>query len=142
MCGKAVNNKKNENRSNELAIEVRRDNSCVDSSTDKPTDNSAPSLKYRFLEAVVNGELGSRENSGIIVTLKAFKTYFSDIKTDYVNSFLPAATIETGQRTITHTKFLYRVKKGVYLVHGDVLLEFVAARGRDDEDEDDGLGDE
>ena len=108
-------------------------------------DMKVPSLKHRFLQAIVNGELGCRENSGIIVTLKEFKAYFSDIKTDYVNSFLPAATIETGQRTITHTQYLYRVKKGVYLVHGDVLIEFVADRGLDQQDDerendrDDGL---
>jgi len=131
MCGKEINNKKIEHRNTEAA-----DNSTIE-------NIKQPSLKYRFLEAVVNGELGSRENSGTIVTLKAFRRYFSDIKTDYVNSFLPAATIETGQKTITHTRFLYRVKKGVYLVHGDVLLEFVADRGLEHKNhrQDDELGD-
>jgi len=78
-------------------------------------------LKDRFLEAVVKGALGRIENRGVIVTLKEFKAYFSDIKSDYVNSFLPAATFEPGQSTVTHTKFLFRVRRGVYLVHPDAL---------------------
>jgi len=85
-----------------------------------------PSLKQRFLFAVVKGELGSVENSGVVVSLKAFKAYFSDIKTDYVNSFLPAATFEPGQSTVSHTKYLFRVRKGVYLVHAEAIAEFVA----------------
>ena len=36
-------------------------------------------LKDRFLETVVKGELGSIEISGAIVTLKEFKSFFSDI---------------------------------------------------------------
>ena len=78
-------------------------------------------LKDRFLEAVANGELGTPENDGIVVTLKEFKAYFSDIKTDYINSFLPAATFEPGQNTVTHTKYLFRMRKGAYLLHPDIL---------------------
>ena len=79
-------------------------------------------LKDRFLRAVVLGELGSVENSGIVVTLKEFKRYFSDIKTQYVSSFMPAATFEPGMYTPSHTRFLFRVGKGVYLIHSDVLV--------------------
>ena len=78
-------------------------------------------LKNRLIEAVINGELGSIEDQGIVFTLKEFKSVFHDIKTDYINSFLPAATIEPGRETMTRTKFLFRVRKGVYLVHPDVL---------------------
>ena len=85
-----------------------------------------PSLKQRFLFAIVKGELGSVENAGVVVSLKEFKAYFSDIKTDYVNSFLPAATFEPGQSSVTHTKYLFRVRKGVYLVHAEAIAEFVA----------------
>lgn len=84
-----------------------------------------PSLKQRFLFAIIKDELGSHENSGVVVRLKDFKAYFSDIKTDYINSFLPAATFEPGQSTVSHTKYLYRVRKGVYLVHPDAIDEFV-----------------
>jgi len=78
-------------------------------------------LKDRFLLAVVNGELGRVENSGVIVSLKEFKAHFNDITSDYINSFLPAATIEPGQRSVTNTRYVFRVKKGVYLVHPEVL---------------------
>jgi len=81
-------------------------------------------LKDRFLEAIIKGELGSIENSGIVVTLKEFKAYFCDIKTDYINSFLPAATLEPGQSSVSHTRYLFRVRKGAYLVHPDVLLAY------------------
>ena len=71
--------------------------------------------------AVVKGEIGRIENSGVVVSLKEFKAHFTDIKSDYINSFLPAATIEPGQRSVSHTKYLFRVKKGVYLVPPEVL---------------------
>ena len=80
-------------------------------------------LKDRFIEAVAKGELGTPESAGIVVTLKEFKAYFSDIKSDYVNSFLPAATFEPGQSTVTHTKYLFRLRKGVYLLHPDALAD-------------------
>lgn len=79
-------------------------------------------LKDRFLRAVVLGELGAVENSGMVVTLKEFKRYFRDIKTQYVSSFMPAATFEPGMYTPSHTRFLFRVGKGVYLIHSDVLV--------------------
>jgi len=85
--------------------------------------NTLP-LKDRFLIAVVKGEIGRIENSGVIVSLKEFKAHFNDITSDYINSFLPAATIEPGQRSITNTKYLFRVKKGVYLVHPEVLKSY------------------
>ena len=82
-------------------------------------------LKKRFLDAVVKGELGSVEDRGVVVTLKQFKAYFSDVTTDYNNSFLPASTIEPGRVDMSRTRFLYRLRKGVYLVHVDALDEFI-----------------
>ena len=87
-------------------------------------------LKDRFLRAVVLGELGnldwaSFQLGGVVVTLKAFKLYFSDIKTQYVSSFMPAATFEPGQFTPSHTRFLFRVRKGAYLIHSDVLVAYM-----------------
>jgi len=78
-------------------------------------------LKQRFIEAVKSAELGHITEPGIIVTQKEFKRYFSDIKNQYVTSFLPAATIEPGQISISHTKFVFRLRKGVYLLHEDLL---------------------
>jgi len=78
-------------------------------------------LKDRFLDAVKNGELGTTDDQGTMITLQEFREYFSDIKTQYSLSFLPAATIEPGQHTMTHTKFVFRIGKGVYRVHPDAL---------------------
>ncbi len=78
-------------------------------------------LKDHFLEAINAGELGSIDDRGIVFTLKEFKQVFSYIKSDYINSFLPAATIEAGRDTMTQTKFLFRIRKGVYRVHPDAL---------------------
>lgn len=84
-------------------------------------------LKIRFLEAVSKGELGEVDDFGVVVSLKQFKAYFCDVKSDYINSFLPAAVIETGQYTATHTKYLFRIRKGFYRVHPDALKQYQAA---------------
>lgn len=84
-------------------------------------------LKLRFLEAVSKGELGEEEDFGVVVSLRQFKAYFSDVKSDYINSFLPAAVIETGQYSATHTKYLFRVRKGIYRLHPDALKQYQAA---------------
>jgi len=81
-------------------------------------------LKNRFMEAVSSGKLGEVDDFGVVVSLKQFKLYFKDVKSDYINSFLPAAVIETGQYSTTHTKYLFRVRKGVYRVHPDAIDEY------------------
>jgi len=81
------------------------------------------SLRSRFISAIASGALGRVDESGTIFTLKEFKLYFAEIKTDYINSFLPASTIEMGRVDISHTKFLFRIRKGVYRVHPDLLLD-------------------
>ena len=78
-------------------------------------------LKERFLEAVKKGQIGHIEEQGVIVTLQEFKQCFSDIKSQYVTSFLPAATIEPGRISMSYTKFVFRVRSGVYRVHKDAL---------------------
>lgn len=80
-------------------------------------------LKDRFLAAVISGELGHRDEHGILVELKEFKQYFRDIPSDYVGSFLPAATIEPGRHHMTHTKYVFRVKPGVYRIHPDITTQ-------------------
>ena len=87
-------------------------------------------LKDRFLRAVVLGELGELEEVepgffGLVITLKAFKLCFSDITSQYVSSFMPAATFEPGQFRPTKTRFLFRLRKGAYLVHSDVLVAYM-----------------
>lgn len=93
-------------------------------------------LKIRFLEAVSKGELGEVDDFGVVVSLREFKACFSDVKSDYINSFLPAAVIETGQYTATHTKYLFRIRKGVYRVHPDALKQYQAAYMNNESDSD------
>ncbi len=85
-------------------------------------------LKDRFLEAISIGDLGEIDDFGTIVSLRQFKLYFKDVKSDYVNSFLPAAVIEIGQSSATHTRFLFRIRKGIYRVHPDAINDHVTSR--------------
>jgi hypothetical protein len=78
-------------------------------------------LKERFFSAINAGELGYRDEDGVIIVLKAFKQYFSDVPRSYGNAFLPAATIEPGRTYMTDTKYLYRISPGVYRLHPDAL---------------------
>jgi len=95
---------------------------CQKKSTAHDEDNNLR-LKQRFLIAVEKGELGREGAQGVIVTSKEFKLYFSDIKSQYVTSFMPASTIEPGRSIMTHTKFLFRIRKGVYRLHPDLLAK-------------------
>ena len=90
---------------------------------------SRMTLKQRFMYAVCRGDLGQLDNEGAMVTAKQFKQYFSDINPLYVHSFLPAATIEIGQYSASRTRYLFRVRKGVYRVHADVVVEYMTLFG-------------
>ncbi len=59
----------------------------------------------------------------MVVRLEEFKVFFSDITSDYVSSFLPAAALEPGWSQMMYTKFVVRLRPGVYLVHPDVFDE-------------------
>ena len=78
-------------------------------------------LKKRFLDAVNCGELGTIDDYGVVVTVREFKLYFRDIKTDYIGSFLPAASIEEGQTTATHMINLMCLPIILYLLHSQRL---------------------
>jgi hypothetical protein len=82
-------------------------------------------MKERFLNAIIAGELGKQSDFGVIVTLKEFKQYFREMHTGYVNSFLPAAVIETGQYSVNNTKYVFRVRNGVYRVHPQAIADQV-----------------
>ncbi|HED34299.1 MAG TPA: hypothetical protein ENJ08_08825 [Gammaproteobacteria bacterium] len=85
-------------------------------------ESDKPALKVPFLTAVHRGELGTIfDGLGVVITLKAFRAFFSDIRSDYVSSFLPTATLEPSQLQMTPMKFIFRLRPGVYLVHPDVL---------------------
>jgi len=86
-------------------------------------------LKDRLIEAIVSGELGVIEGRGIVFTLKEFKSVFMDIKTDYINSFLPAASIEPGRESMTQTKYLFPIRKefiGCIRICLNTLIKFRA----------------
>jgi len=78
-------------------------------------------LKERFVHAVNEGELGLMDDYGVLVTREAFAEHFSDIKSQYKTSFLTASVIEPGRTLATHTKFLFKMGRGLYLVHADLL---------------------
>lgn len=78
-------------------------------------------LKVRFFKAIMAGELGSNDKLGITITLKEFINYFTDIKPAYLNYFLPAATIEKDRTAANHTKYLFRVKRGIYRLHPEAI---------------------
>jgi len=58
-----------------------------------------------LLEAVLTGQLGTIEDRSVVVTLKQFKTYFSDVTGGYINLFLPASTIEPGAQPLPALNF-------------------------------------
>jgi len=80
-------------------------------------------FRDRFLTAVRSGELGTRTGPGVMVTLEEFKVFFRDVNRNYMSSFLPMAAIEPGCLQMSHTKYVFRLHRGVYLVHPDVLKE-------------------
>ena len=77
-------------------------------------------IRRRFEEEIEKYYLG-RPHQSVSQIYEEFKEYFSDVKTDYINSFLPASTIEPGRSTVSHTRFLFRLRNGVYLVHADAI---------------------
>ena len=89
-------------------------------------------MKERFLNVIITGELGKQSEFGVLVTLKEFKSYFSDINSAYVNSFLPAAVIEPGQYNISYTRYVFRVKKGLYRVHPQAIEEQIVLNTQKD----------
>ncbi len=78
-------------------------------------------LKDRLITAINAGELGHKDKHGVFFTKKEFAAYFSDITERYTSAFLPAATIGEGRAWASHTKYLFRIGKGVYRVHPDML---------------------
>ena len=82
-------------------------------------------LKQRFLQAVISGQLGQcNGQGGAIVSLREFRRYFHDVDYNYAGSFLPGAVIETGQYSATQTRFVFRIGRGIYLVHPDTIAEY------------------
>jgi len=86
------------------------------------THSDEVTIKDKFLDAVINNDIGKDDGFGVVVTLKEFRKHFKDeITSDYINSFLPAAVMDGNQENPSHTKYLKRAKKGIYRVHPDAI---------------------
>ena len=91
-------------------------------------------LKQLFLQALANGDMGSIDDSGVVITLKELQQHFPDIDTQDIIAFLPEATLEQGQNTLTDKRFLYRIGEQAYRVHPDAIEEYENNPGLSTED--------
>jgi len=93
-------------------------------------------LKKMFLNAIITGEIGKNIKGSIFIETGEFKNYFKQaIFSNYIGTFLPAATIEKGRSEATHTKYLFRVKRGVYRVHYGAIKEQIEKNIQEECDE-------
>tara|TARA_B100001063_G_C16683078_1_gene512879 strand:+ start:127 stop:399 length:273 start_codon:yes stop_codon:yes gene_type:complete len=75
-------------------------------------------LRTRFLDAIIDGELGN----GLVVTRQEFINYFSDENPKTTGCFLSNSEIDTGQpHSPMYSHFTLRVDEGVYRVHPGAL---------------------
>ncbi len=82
-------------------------------------------LKQRLMHAIINGDLGIIDEDGAaLVSLREFRRFFHDVDSNYVGSFLPGAVIEPGQSSATQTQFVFRIARGLYMVHPDAIEEY------------------
>ena len=82
-------------------------------------------IKHLFLDAISNGDLGSVDDNGIIVTLKDLEKTFPQINTQYIHAFLPKATLSQNEHQMTQNKFLYRICESAYRVHPDAVEDHI-----------------
>lgn len=68
-----------------------------------------------------NGDLGSFDDLGVIVTLKEMEQKFPTIDASRISNFLPEATISSGQKEASEQKFLFHLSGDVYRVHPDAI---------------------
>jgi len=86
----------------------------------KTTDKT---VKYCLLSAVLKGEIGEITVKGVVINTAQFNAFFSELNARYRTAFLPAAVIEVGRCGISHSKYLTRLSRGVYLIHEEALME-------------------
>lgn len=83
-------------------------------------------LKERFLDALIDGELGN----GILVTRQEFMQHFSNDNPATTGVFLSNSEIDTGApHSPTYIHFTLRVTEGKYRVHPQALQERMQQRG-------------
>lgn len=78
-------------------------------------------LKQRFLHAVSNGDIGSYDDVGVIVTQQDMHRVFPEVSSLELQSFLPSSVIDEGYSKVSENKFLFFLKEGAYRVHPDAL---------------------
>ncbi len=81
-------------------------------------------LKEQFFEAVSNGDLGSFDDLGVIVTLKELEQKFPTMDAGQISNFLPAATMTSGQSQASEQKFLFHLSGDAYRVHPDAIESY------------------
>lgn len=84
-------------------------------------------LKQRFFQALIKGQLGIEDQYGFMITKKEFTAHFKDIKPGYSNTFLATAVMYNG---LTHTQYLSRIKTGVYRVHPVAIKEYLMSQNQ------------
>lgn len=82
---------------------------------------SKMNLKQQFFEAVSNGDLGSFDDLGVIVTLKELEQTFPRVDSGQISRFLPSATIDAGQHSASEQKFVFHLSGDAYRVHPDAI---------------------
>ena len=61
---------------------------------------------------------------GIVVTSKEFVDYFIREKTKvYLRTYLPSVSIEPGRYVMSHNKYLFKIGRGQFRLHGDVIAK-------------------
>ena len=83
-------------------------------------------LRERLLDALIAGQIGH----GIVVTRQEFIQHFSDVGEGYTGVLLSNAEITTAPpHSPTYKYFTIRLRKGVYLIHPNAILERMQERG-------------
>ncbi len=74
-------------------------------------------LRELFLHAVNEGNIGTIDDAGVVITLKDLEACFPDINVRYFHHFLPASSLQNTQQNISAEKFLIQINSDTYRVH-------------------------
>lgn len=84
-------------------------------------------LRERFLDALIDGQIGNDS----VVTRREFMSYFSDENPLTTGCFLSNSEMASGAvHSPNYTHFTIRLRKGVYRVHNEALIERLRERRR------------
>jgi len=82
-------------------------------------------MNVEFLNAVVAGDLGEQSNGGVIVSTQEFKAFFKNVRKEYASSFLSSITSHSCCSDYCKEKYVFRVQRGVYLVHPGAINDHI-----------------